>query len=169
MNLLSASDRVSHGDPLSSTTLFKQFLDERRFLHNVTPSTIEWYETAFNALQRTAGQPAPLITKSSLQNFVVALRQRNVKPVSVNTYIKALNAFCRWLQAEGHHPDRIELGLLKLEKRLVLTLTDDQMTTLLTRKPKGFEPSRLHSLICFVLDTGVRIDEALTLRVVDID
>ena len=74
MNLLSASDRVSHSDPLASTTLFKQFLDERRFLHNVTPSTIEWYETAFKALQRTAGQPEPLITKSSLQNFVVALR-----------------------------------------------------------------------------------------------
>jgi site-specific recombinase XerD len=143
MNLLSASDRVSHSDPLSSSALFKQFLDERRFLHNVTPSTIEWYETAFKALQRTSGQPAPLITKSSLQNFVVTLRQRNVKPVSVNTYIKALNALCRWLHAEGHHADRIELGLLKLERRLVLTLTDDQMTALLSRKPKAFEACRL--------------------------
>ena len=130
MNLLSASDHAPHTDPLASTTLFKQFLDERRFLHNVTPSTIEWYETAFKALQRTSGQAAPLITKSSLQGFVVAMRQRNVKPVSVNTYIKALNAFCRWLHAESHHADRIELGLRKLEKRLVLTLTDDQMTAL---------------------------------------
>ena len=59
MNLLSASNGVSHSDPLSSSALFKQFLDERRFLHDLTPSTIEWYETAFKALQRTSGQPAP--------------------------------------------------------------------------------------------------------------
>jgi hypothetical protein len=43
-------------DPLStcsSKTLFEQFLKDRRFLKNVTPSTIEWYETAWKALTRS--------------------------------------------------------------------------------------------------------------------
>jgi integrase/recombinase XerD len=115
------------------------------------------------------GNSQPPITKSSLQHFVVALRQRNVKPVSVNTYIKALNAFCRWLHEEGHHAERIELSILKLEKRMVPTLTDAHMTALLSRKPKGFEAWRLHAVICFALDTGVRIDEALTLLASGID
>ena len=44
-------------DPLSTSVLFSQFLDQRRYLKNVTPSTIEWYETAFKALQR-AGDAA---------------------------------------------------------------------------------------------------------------
>ena len=92
------------------------------------------------------------------------MRQRNVKPVPVNTYVKALNAFCRRLHEEGHHAVRLELSLLKLEKRVLQTLTDEQMTTLLARKPKGFVANRLHALIAFVLDTGVRIDEALTVR-----
>ena len=35
--------------------LFQQFLTQRRYLKNVTPSTIEWYETAFKALQRSLG------------------------------------------------------------------------------------------------------------------
>jgi hypothetical protein len=39
-------------DPLSTSVLFSQFLDQRRYLKNVTSSTIEWYETAFKALQR---------------------------------------------------------------------------------------------------------------------
>ena len=39
-------------DPLSMSALFERFLAERRFLNNVTPSTIEWYQTAFKALQR---------------------------------------------------------------------------------------------------------------------
>ena len=49
------------------------------------------------------------------------------------------------------------------------TLTDEQMTTLLAQRPKGFVACRLHAVIAFVLDTGVRIDEALTLRVSNVD
>lgn len=36
-------------DPLSTCDLFGQFLTERRYLKNVAPSTIEWYQTAFKA------------------------------------------------------------------------------------------------------------------------
>jgi site-specific recombinase XerD len=141
--------------------LFEQFLAQRRYLKNVTPSTIEWYETAFKALQRTLG-PEPPLTKSGLQQFVVGLRQRGVKPISCNTYIKAIDAFCLWLRDEGHMPDRFELPLLKVEKRIIETLTDDQMATMLMVKPKRFDHWRLHALVCLLLDTGLRIEEALT-------
>jgi hypothetical protein len=78
-------------DLLYVSQLFEQFLAQRRYLKNVTSSTIEWYETAFKALQRTHGVD-PAMSKSTLQSFVVSLRKRNVKPISCNTYIKALNA-----------------------------------------------------------------------------
>jgi integrase family protein with SAM-like domain len=143
------------------SALFQQFLNERRYLKNVTPDTIEWYETAFKAFERTLHDDAPVITKTSLQNFVVKMPQRNVKAVSVNTYIKALNAFCRWLHEEGHYADRLELPLLKLEKRVLPTLTDERMTTLLARRPKGFVACRLHAVIAFVLDTGERMHREL--------
>jgi integrase/recombinase XerD len=156
-------------DPLSTSDLFEQFLAQRRYLKNVTPSTIEWYETAFKALQRVQDSPAPAVTKASLQAFVIALRQRGVKPISCNTYIKAVNAFCRWLHEEGHRPTRIELPLLKCEKRVIQTLTDDQMRALLSVKPHSFEQWRLHALVALLLDTGLRIDEALTLRRVNLD
>jgi integrase/recombinase XerD len=155
-------------DLLSTSSLFQQFLNERRFLRNVTPSTIEWYETAFKALQRTHGSE-PSLTRAKLQSFVVALRHRGVKPISCNTYIKALNAFCKWLHDEGHAHERLELATLRLEKRMLQTLTDEQIQTLLSVKPKTFDQRRLHALISLLLDTGVRIDEALTLRVGDVD
>src|SRR5690349_21745387 len=105
-------------DLLSTSSLFSDFIAQRRYLRNVTPSTIEWYETAFKALQRTHGAEPPL-TRSALQSFVVDLRQRGVKPISCNTYIKALNAFCKWLHDEGHLVQRLELQTLKLEKRIL--------------------------------------------------
>jgi site-specific recombinase XerD len=105
----------------------------------------------------------------TLQSFVVDLRQRGVKPISCNTHIKALNAFCRWLHEEQHLPHRLELSCLKVEKRILQTLTDEQIRALLAVPPKSFDQWRLHALISFLLDTGVRIDEALTLRTSDID
>ena len=156
-------------DPLSTSFLFSQFLDQRRYLKNVTPSTIEWYETAFKALQRAHDTPNPPLTKTSLQQFVVSVRQRGVKPISCNTYIKALNAFCLWLRDEGHASERTELPLLKVEHRIIATLTDEQMQALLSTKPKRFDAWRLHALVCLLLDAGLRIEEALTLRRADLD
>jgi len=42
--------------------LFKQFLNERRYLKNVTADTIDWYETAFKAFRRTPPPPRRLPT-----------------------------------------------------------------------------------------------------------
>ena len=44
-------------DPLSTSALFDQFLAQRRYLKNVTPSTVEWYETAFKAFQKAHASP----------------------------------------------------------------------------------------------------------------
>ena len=123
-------------DLLSTSILFRQFLDQRRYLNNVTPSTIEWYETAFKGLQRVHETRDPSLTKASLQQFVVSVRQRGVKPISCNTYIKALNAFSLWMHDEGHTIEPTELPLLKVESRVIVTLTDEQIQVLLSTKPK---------------------------------
>jgi integrase/recombinase XerD len=149
--------------------LFEQFLAERRYLRNVTTSTLEWYETAFKSLQKHLGVDVPPLSKSNLQGFVVAIRQRGVKAVSCNTYIKAVNAFCLWLHNEGHHAERLQLPLLKIEQRVIQTLSDESMRTLVSQKPRTFDQWRLHALVCLLLDTGLRIDEALTLRKQDVD
>jgi site-specific recombinase XerD len=58
-------------------TLFQQFLKERKYLRNVSPQTIEWYETAWKAFRNSAtscpGHPAEL-TRSHLEEFVYTLR-----------------------------------------------------------------------------------------------
>jgi integrase/recombinase XerD len=81
--------------------LFDQFLKERIYLHNVTPKTAEWYRNVWLVFSRWRGaQPLravsePIVTKTDLQSFVVALRERGVRPVSCNCYMRGVNAFCR--------------------------------------------------------------------------
>src|SRR5688572_23510995 len=98
----------SMSDPLGK--LFDQFLKGRIYLKAVAPKTCVWYRTAwkaFKALETAPGDGG--ITKARLQAFVVHLRDRGVRPRSVNTYLQARNAFCRWLKEDGHQPELTRL------------------------------------------------------------
>jgi integrase/recombinase XerD len=157
---------VNH--PLAA--LCDQFLKERRFLKNVTEPTLVWYRVAFRNYQHlVAADAAPLPTKATLQQFVVALRERGIRPVTCNTYIGAMNAFCAWLHAEGHARERVKLAKLRVERRLLTLLDDAQMRALIGFKPKTFRQARVHLAALLILDTGLRISEALHLRDDNID
>lgn len=117
------------------STLFEQFLRERRYLKNVTPKTVAWYQSAFDALTRTVEVFASNdLTKPVLQDFVVRLRERGLSPVSCNTWVKAINALLSWLHAEGHLSTRLSLPPQRTEKRVVQTLSDDHLRRLLAFK-----------------------------------
>ena len=110
-----------------------------------------------------------MVTKADLQEFVIHLRDRGVKPVSCNCWMRALNAFCKWLHAQGAIPSPVRLLPLKLEKRLV-PVHDERAIRLLFRfKPKKFDHFRVHTIACTALDTGCRIDELLSAKEIDFD
>lgn len=152
------------------STLFQQFLRERQYLKNVTPKTIIWYESAFLALSRTVNvESADKLDRAVLQSWVVAMRQRGLSAVSCNTYLKAVNAFLALLHAEGHLTARLALTPLRTEKRVLQVLTSDQLRRLVAFRPKSYSQWRSYVLACTLLDTGIRIDEALGLRQADVD
>jgi integrase/recombinase XerD len=138
---------------------------------NVTEKTVIWYETffkCFTSLMPTVSTPRAL-TKPTLNTFVVKMRERGLNPVSCNTHLKALNSFLLWLHAEGHLEPKLRVPLLRTEKRLLPLLTDDQLKHLLAFKPKTLAQWRAYALACLLVDTGVRVEEALTLRRTELD
>jgi len=98
--------------------LFERFLRDKIYLKNISPRTSDWYEWAWKAFRRADTSPEPL-TKARLQAFVIALRERELSPVSCNTHIKALNAFCAWLHSEGHSDQQLQLTPLKVPKQIL--------------------------------------------------
>ncbi|HEY7792260.1 MAG TPA: site-specific integrase, partial [Vicinamibacterales bacterium] len=101
-------------DPRSA--LFDQFVQERRYLKNVTPRTLRWYQEAFRAYRATLPPDSgPVPTKATLQHFVINWQERGLKATSCNSRIIALNAFCAWLHQEGHLPDLLKLKKLRVE------------------------------------------------------
>ena len=155
---------------VSGDQLFQQFLRERTYLKNVTPKTREWYESAWKAFKSTQGDgEAWPLTKPLLQTFIVRLRERGVRPVSCNTWLKALNAFGAWLYEQGQLAQPVALASLRVEKRIIPTLDDPALSRLLAFKPRTFAEWRIYTLDCTILDTGCRIQELLSARVQDFD
>jgi len=112
---------------------------------------------------------APLITRADMQGFVVHLRERGVKPVSCNCWVRAMNAFCKWLHEQGVMSEVIKLAPQKVEKRLLPIHDGPALRLLLGYRPKTFIQWRVHAVACTILDTGCRIDELLTARLIDFD
>jgi integrase/recombinase XerD len=154
-------------NPLAA--LFDQFLKERRYLKNVTPSTLVWYQVAFKNYRSIVQDDGALPTKAALQQLVVVLRDRGIRAVTVNTYLGAMNAFCAWLHQEGHLAASVKLSKLRVETRVLTLLDDSQMRTLIRFRPRTFRQARVHLAACLILDTGLRISELLHLRRDDVD
>jgi integrase/recombinase XerD len=146
---------------------FEQFIRERQYFTNVSPATIEKYQHCFRWL------PSDSPTRADIKDIVLQMKSKGLKETSVNTVIRTVNAYLHWKSGAERkcgagctHP---RIAQLK-EPRLVLpTFTEQQVTRLVSWKPKNKYQRRLHLLILFLLDTGCRITEALTLRLSEID
>ena len=150
------------------STRFAQFIKERRYITNVSPATIEWYEQSFALLDNN---DAP--NESDLKDFVIRMRERGLKATGVNCRARAINAYLHWASgATGKCRGGCQhLHVPKMkEPQLVLpTFTADQVKLIVRYKPKGKYQVRLHLLVLVLLDTGCRISEALGLHANDID
>jgi integrase/recombinase XerD len=135
--------------------LFERFLQERRYLKNVSPRTIEWHTQSLRWLG--VEQPA----EADLRDFVMRMRAAGLQAVSCNCRIRSVNAYLRWLGSP------LRVSKLKEESYVPATYSRKQVALILRWKPKGFYERRLHALLLTLLDTGTRADEVLSLRVCD--
>ena len=136
---------------------FEQFIRERQYLHNVTPSTVEWYKNSLRWL------PSDSPSQQELKDAVIRMSESGRKATGVNCTARAINGYLRWSGSS------LKIPRLKEPVLVLPVFTAQQIRQLVTWKPKGQFQRRLHLLILFLLDTGCRITEALTLRVSDLD
>ena len=97
--------------------------------------TIQWYEESFKWLGRFEA------TEQGRKEFVIAMRQAGLKPISCNNRIRVANAYCKWAKLPLHM-DRV-----REKQRQLPTLTADQLGKLLAFRPRGFYQSRLYAVV----------------------
>jgi hypothetical protein len=106
------------------------FIAERKYLHNVTKKTLVWYNCSFRAFENC-------ITEADYKNRIVQLRERGVSAISVNTYLRCINAYLNWKGAS------FKLHRLKEEQKILTTLSADSIRSLINWKPEGLTKSAL--------------------------
>ena len=86
-----------------STHRTEQFIRERTYFKNVTPKTIAWYRQSFRAFD------GAMDSRVAIGDRIARLRTTGVSAISVNTYLRTINAFFRWAHTEGHSPELIRI------------------------------------------------------------
>jgi site-specific recombinase XerD len=131
--------------------LVQQFINERKYLLNVTPKTIIWHGCGFKAF---AGA---LDSLEAAKQRVGELRERNVSSITVNSYLRCINAFWTWQEKDW------KIRRLKEEQKILQTLSADSIRSLINWKPRGVNQIRAYILALVVLDCGLRASEVLSL------
>jgi integrase len=81
---------------------------------------------------------------------------------TTNIMTRAVSSYLSWLHTEGHHPDRLRIKQLPNPTPIKVSL--GEMRRIITFRPKSRNPSRTWTLLVLMLDTGLRLSEALTLE-----
>ena len=148
---------------------------ERHF-QRVSPKTLECYENAYkffapvlNTLELELANPfnPGYALQDALQKRVeTELRSHDpLSPTSINIYGRVMNSFLHWRYGKEYRlrPVKEPTG----ERRQIFT--DQEVERLIKYKPKSFNQLRAWTIAICMLDTGVRIDEALSIETTDVD
>jgi integrase/recombinase XerD len=136
------------------------FIRERQYLHGVSPTTLLWYERAFKSFD------GAISSREQILERIQQIRERGVKPVSVNCWLRVLNTYHRWRHTEHGQP-LLRIPRLKEPDPPSKGLSISDIQKLIRYKPSGW--TRAHVLTLVALDTGLRISELLGLRWQDVD
>jgi len=107
-----------------------------------------------------------------VRKFLVSLRQKGYKKVTIARKMACLRSFFKFLTREGHLKSNPMVGLVgpKLEKKLPLFLGEDDIVKLLDT-PDIADPAGLRdkAILETLYSTGIRVSELVGLNVEHID
>jgi site-specific recombinase XerC len=137
----------------------ESFLKSGVYLRNWSTHTLRTYRQGLACLYQTVTEPIP--TKPQLDSWVIAMRERGLTAGGCNMYIRTVNSYLSWLREEGQltTPLRVKVLRAPLHQKTLLPATD--LRALVLFKPRTMVERRTWTLVLLLLDTGLRISEAL--------
>lgn len=139
------------------------FVDHGRYLRGWSPRTCCTYQQGLRTLADVA------LSKSGLASWIRAQQQRGLKPGGINMYARSVNSFLTWAHEDGLLPERLRIRLLPDPPKPLTAISEAEIRRLVLFRPHGRLQIRTWTLIVLLLDTGLRIDEALGLDRASVD
>jgi integrase/recombinase XerD len=129
-----------------------KFLQQKAYLQNVSPATLDWYKHALKKL------PCEKPTQEQLDSLVIRLRESGLKETGVNAASRAINCYLKWSGNPAH------IRKLREPSFIPPTFTEQQVQSILRFKPRTIYERRTQLCLLVLFDTGARVSEILSLR-----
>lgn len=159
----------------------QQFLIEQELKGN-SANTIKNYQLNLKYFTDFVGEKK-LVTELTLQdlrNYLISLKskpkaynhpfkpkeEKPIKSISIQTYIRGLRVFIKWLQSEGYIVEDLhsQFKLPKATKKTIEILSDEEIERLLKTYRINTEMGlRNACIVALMVDCGLRRNEVLTL------
>ena len=148
---------------------FEDFIEDKLY-QRARPATIHFYRSNVEHFVRDTG----LEHLEELHLQMVRpwlLEHKDLTPNTLATYDRCLRVVCNWLEKRGYVAESPMRQLPKRHpKRTVIeTFSREDLRAILARCQRSRYPRRDVALVTLLLDTGLRIGEAIGLRLDDID
>lgn len=148
--------------------LVEAFLLSRR-AGGCSARTLEVYGGNLRDFSKAVGPDISACRAEDVQRYLAGLGSR-VKPVSVHQAYRTLRTFFGWCVGAGLLADTPMRGLkMKIPKTLPRVPDNEAVRALLGACPDTFEGRRNKALVALLADSGLRISEALQLRISDVN
>jgi len=109
-------------------------------------------------------------TVVTVQRYLTGLQQGGLRPASLFTHFTVLRVFFRWAVDAGVLPQHPMRGIkMRSPKTLPRVPEDEAVRKLLLACDASFEGRRNAALVALMADSGLRVSEALRLRVEDVN
>lgn len=171
----SISDTITVNDFI---ILHKKFMIDKS-LEGLAQRTLSDHETHFKFLKRYLDQEYRsninhiALTVDILKGYLYYMvQEKKYKPCTINLRLRTLKCYLKWLYNEKYIQEdlSIKLKLVKVPQDTIKILSDSDIIKLLRMPDKNtYSGYRDFALMVLMLDCGIRVNEAVNLKIDDID
>ena len=141
-----------------------------------TDRTVQSYAETLRQFQRAVrelGLPEDVeaFGPAHVYLFMGWVRGRGVSAGTQHRRQREVKAFFSWCRRMGYVEENpfMRVPMVRREQKVIQPFTKDDLTTLLSAcNPKTYVGSRMRAMILFLLDTGVRSSELVSIRLDDV-
>lgn len=144
---------------------------EYQFLIGNTTKTIKYYSENLALFSRfLALHDLDIADVQCYDNYAkMLLKRRNIKRVTVRTYLRAVRVFLRWCTDKKYIDYGYSVNLPKSHNELILPLSDEEIKTVYEAFiDKDILTLRNKCIFSMLLDCGLRMSEVVNLKCTDV-
>lgn len=129
--------------------------------------TVDNYREHLDRFLKFAPEALEDLSPGIIRKYIIQLRDMNVRNVTINTYLRTVKVFARWLFDEGYLDTNVTKGvkLPRPDPKIKKPLSADEVKTIIQEL---YSP-RDRIILRLMLDAGLRESEVCNLKYSDLD